>query len=163
MTKTQNSAAFSQSITSTNVVAIPAIPKRILITENVSVWYDSVKEALEELVHLPSGWDGYDAAPVSFVNANFALRMLEKTCSLESQPPQIVPGTTGDLQIEWHTMNGDIELHVRAPNDVHAWRAVAGEDSEGEELELTNDFSVIAQWVKDLMEPSISAEATAAR
>ena len=127
------------------------------------MWYDSVKEQLEELVHLPIGWDGYNAVPVSFVNANFALRMLEKTCGLESEPPQIVPGTMGDLQIEWHTMNGDIELHVRAPNDVHAWRAETAGDSEGEELELTNDFSVIAQWVKNIMEPSISAETTAAR
>ena len=163
MTKTQSNAAFSRLITSTNVIAIPAIPKRILITENVSMWYGPVKEQLEELVHLPPGWDGYSAVPVSFVNANFALRMLEKTCGLESMPPQIVPGTAGDLQIEWHTMDGDIELHVRAPNDVHAWRAMVGGDSQGEELELTTDFSVIAQWVKEIMEPLISAEATAAR
>lgn len=163
MTKTQYNAAFSQAITSTNVIAIPSIPKRILISENVSVWYDSVKEQLEELVHLPQGWDGYNAVPVSFVNANFALRMLEKSCGLESKPPQIVPGTTGDLQIEWHTMNGDIELHINAPNDVDAWRAMAGGDPEGEELKLTNDFSAVAHWVKEIMEPSISAEATAAR
>ena len=163
MTKTQSNAAFSRLITSTNVIEIPAIPKRILITENVSMWYGPVKEQLEELVHLPPGWDGYSAVPVSFVNANFALRMLEKTCGLESMPPQIVPGTAGDLQIEWHTMDGDIELHVRAPNDVHAWRAMVGGDSQGEELELTTDFSVIAQWVKEIMEPLISAESTAAR
>jgi hypothetical protein len=129
----------------------------------LSAWYDPVKQQFEERVHLPSGWDGYNAVPASFVNANFALRMLEKTCGLESEPPQIVPGTAGDLQIEWHTMNGDIELHLRAPNDVYAWRAVAGEDSQGEELELTTDFSVVAQWAKEIMESLISAEATAAR
>ena len=147
---------------STNVVEIPGVQARILITENVSVWSNSVKKQLEDLVRLPVGWDGYGAVPVSFVNATFALRMLEKTCGLETCAPQIVPGAAGDLQIEWHTFKGDIELHVRAPNSVHAWHAMTGGNPDGEELELTNDFAVVAQWVREIVEPLIGAAATAA-
>lgn len=80
--------------------------------------------------------------------------MLEKICGLETDAPQIVPSTEGDLQIEWHTMKGDIELHVRAPNSVHAWRAISGGHPDREELELTNDFAAIAQWMKDIVEPA---------
>lgn len=165
MTSTQSNAAFSLGISgtsSTNVVQLPSSPARILITENVSSWSGAVKKRLEELIKLPAGWDGYQGIHVSFENANFALRVLDAICGLETRVPQIVPGAAGDLQIEWHTLNGDIELHVRAPNDVHAWRALTGGDPDGEELDLTNDFAAIGQWVKEISEPPIAAAAAAA-
>jgi hypothetical protein len=39
---------------------------------------------------------------------------------------------------------------------------MTGGDPDGEELELTNDFAVIAQWVREITEPPIAAAATAA-
>ncbi len=161
MIRTQSNSAFSLA-SSTNVIQLPGSQERILINENVSTWGDTVKKRLEELIQLSAGWDGYQGVHVSFENANFAFRVLDAICGLQTRAPQIVPGAAGDLQIEWHTLNGDIELHVRAPNDVHAWRAMTGGDPDGEELELTNDFAVIAQWVREITEPPIAAAATAA-
>jgi hypothetical protein len=37
---------------------------------------------------------------------------------------------------------------------------VAG-NPEGEELVLKNDFTVVAQWVKEITEPAIAAKAAA--
>ena len=161
MIRTQSNSAFSLA-SSTSVIQLPGSQERILINENVSTWGDTVKKRLEELIQLSAGWDGYQGVHVSFENANFAFRVLDAICGLETRAPQIVPGAAGDLQIEWHTLTGDIELHVRAPNDVHAWRAMTGGDPDGEELELTNDFAVIAQWVREITEPPIAAAATAA-
>ena len=98
---------------------------------------------------------------MSFQNANFALRMLEAICGVETRTPQIVPGSAGDLQIEWHTLEGDLEIHVLGPNNVHAWRAMIDGNPEGEELLLKNDFAVVAQWVKEITEPPIAARAAA--
>ena len=53
-----------------------------------------------------------------------------------------------------------MELHVRAPNDVHAWRVKS--DGLEEELLLANDFSAIVAWIKELVEPSIAIKAAAA-
>ncbi len=131
----------------------------ILITEPIREWRDAAIARLNELVRLDRGWDGYRGLPVSFENANFALRMLEATCRADAPVPQIVPGANGDLQIEWHAQNTDIELHVRAPNDVHAWRMTPATQPNGEEIFLTNDFTVVANWVKEIAEP---ANATAA-
>ncbi len=164
MTRTQSNAAFSLDVsgTSTNIVRMPAQRARILISENVSTWCHSVMEQLEMLTQLPAGWDGYQGVHVTFENAYFTLRMLEAICGPETIAPQIVPGEAGDLQIEWHTMKGDIELHVIAPNDVSAWRALTGDDSDGEELELTNDFTAVTEWVREIAEPTTGAETTAA-
>jgi hypothetical protein len=157
----QSTSAFSSIGSSTNKVVALAGPVRLLINENVSPWGDKITERLEHLIRLDHGWDGYQARPVSFVNASFALQMLNNICGVETPAPQIVPGVSGDLQIEWHTLQGDLELHVKGPNNVHAWRAMANGDSDGMEMDFTNDFAVVAQWVREVTEPPIAAAAAA--
>lgn len=116
---------------------------------------------LNELVALEQGWDGYGAPAVSFENANFALKVLEAICASSCPPPQMVPGTDCDVQMEWHTHAGDIEIHVQGPNRVHAWRHFAYEGAVPEALELTNDFTPIAGWIASIAEAQV-AEAAAA-
>lgn len=166
MTRTQTTATLSEgaeaiSSSTNNVVPISSRPVRILISEYNSPWLDEVTDRLQKLIRLRPGWDGYQGRPVSFLSANFALQMLNNICGPETRTPQIVPGTAGDLQIEWHTQQGDIELYVMSPNNVHAWRALSGGNPEGEELKLTVDFAAVAQWVRDITEPPIAAAAAA--
>lgn len=134
---------------------------RTLISDPVRTWRDDVVQRLNELTSLPDGWDGYTGRPVSFETAYFALRLLEATCGSDAPVPQLVPGSDGDLQLEWHLGSSDIELHVRGPNDVTAWRAVDGAEVEFEELNLTNDFTTVVGWIRALSEP-ISDDASAA-
>ena len=132
------------------------------LTALVQDWKPTVEARLQELVRLARGWDGYQGQPVSFGNAVFAFRMLESTCSEDTPVPEIVPGSSGDLQLEWHLSGGEIELHVRAPNDVHAWRFLAGDSQLQEELTLSTDFSLVARWLRDLTETSLASRAAAA-
>jgi hypothetical protein len=164
MIASQANSAYTRAAASpaTNVVAIPTTSKRLLISEPERNWRDPVAKRLEELIRLERGWDGYRGAPVSFEIAHFAVRMLEVACGLETPIPQIVPGSQGDLQIEWHTERGDIELDVLAPNSVFAWRRTASTGPDGEEIQLTNDFSQVAVWIKELTEPSRAIGTTAA-
>lgn len=134
--------------------------QRVTISEVSGQWQVAVKQRLEELIRLEEGWDGYTAFPVSFNNAMFAFRMLESICRQDTLAPQIVPGPSGDLQIEWHTPQGDIELWVRGPNNVHAWREMY-ESEEGEEIDLTTDFSAVSEWVKEVTEKTIAVAAAA--
>ena len=135
---------------------------RLMVSQPIRAWREAVMSRLNELCCLPKGWDGYKADPVSFETANFALRMLDAACSPGAPIPSIVPGPNRDLQVEWHLLEGDIELHVRSPNDVHAWRFCASTDEDGDELELTNDFTVVADWIKELSERSLASQSTAA-
>lgn len=122
----------------------------------------AVVARLEELIRLESGWDGYEGQPVGFGNAVFALRMFESISAVDTPAPAIVPGSSGDLQLEWHLPAGEIELHVRAPNVVHAWRFLAGAHPFEQELTLSTDFSEVAKWLHDLTEAPLAPHATAA-
>jgi len=127
--------------------------RRVLIDYVEELWDAGITEKLQDHIKLKRGWDGYRAMPVSFTTAVFALRMLEKICGPGAPAPAIVPGVEGDLQLEWHTAKGDIELHVLAPNVVHAWHAKVDDDNpDGEEKELKTDFSIVVEWVKDITE-----------
>ena len=149
-------AAFSACV----VAFTTANPKLMIIQPNFE-WRKAAEERLEKLVRLHVGWDGYSGQPVGLQNAIFALHMLDAMCGPSAGSPQFVPGVDGDLQIEWHTLRGDIELHVIEPNHVRAWRSLVGAPSHEEEVELTNEFSKVAAWVQEITEPP-RANATAA-
>ena len=113
----------------------------------------AAKHRLQELCELPNGWDGYQAKTVSYEVANFAFAMLKQIYIAGTAPPQIVPGPNGDLQLEWHTECGDVELHVSAPYKVHAWRSFVAAPENAEECELTSNFTPIARWVREVFFP----------
>lgn len=162
MTFIKFNPATSASASENKIYFLSKLRPRIFITENTFPWFEEVKGRLEYLIRLERGWDGYKGLPVNFDNAYFALQMLESICGTETHAPQIVPGVAGDLQIEWHTLKGDIELHVKAPNDVDAWILEADGDEAGVERSLTTDFTEIAMWVQNITEQPIATHAAAA-
>ncbi len=161
----------SQSISAFTSWRCPSLPSNVVdlgysrrgrITEPLRSWRDAVVIRLNELVALEPGWDGYRAGPVTFENANFALRMLEVSCDIDAPTPQIVPGVAGDLQVEWHIGDTDIELDIRAPYRVHAWVRNEQTGSDGEESDLTNDFTIVAKWLRNLSDSSKATNPAAA-
>lgn len=152
----------ANAVFSSNVIPIPIASVRQVVFEPNHGWREVVMKRLEELLRLDRGWDGYRGEPLSLENAAFALRMLEAVCGPDVSPPQLVPGPSGDVQIEWHTLKGDIELHVLAPNRVHAWRQLVGCDEDGESLDLTVDFGSVAAWVRAMTEPDLAIAPAAA-
>lgn len=135
---------------------------RVVVVPVERAWRNEVMKRLERLMRLTPGWDGYRAQAVTLDTVTFTLQMLESTCGDKIPAPEIVPGISGDVQVEWHTDTVDIELHVRAANSVHAWRYTANTGPDGEELELSVDFKPIIGWINDLVEPPVDADTAAA-
>jgi hypothetical protein len=136
------------------------MPNRLIVGDAPCDWRALVIDRLDRLVGLPVGWDGYRAPPVAFATAYFALQMLNSICADNTKAPQIVPGSSGDLQVEWHSDDTTIELHVHAPNAVTAYRESSA-IPDGEEVELSNDFRVVLLWIRE-MSGAASAAVTAA-
>jgi hypothetical protein len=153
-------AAANPAFTSNIQRAFP-MPRRLIVGDRSPFWWDAATERLQDLVLLDRGWDGYRAPPVSFEIAHFTLDMLRAVCPTDMPSPQLIPGTSGDLQVEWHYPTGEIELHVRAPNSVSAWRRSASVP-DGEEVTLTNDFVVVLGWIREMLgDPSGTLTAAA--
>lgn len=160
MTDTQ--ANRSLGTVNTEYISESSVPPiGYFMTDSGQKWREPVIKRLDELVALQPGWDGYEAVPVTFQNAYFAMEMLDACCRGDAPIPQIVPGTSGDLQIEWHLERGDIELHILAPNDVRAWYADENTGFDGEEVPLTNDFNIVIGWIENLTEPTRATVPTA--
>lgn len=70
-------------------------------------------DKIRELLTLPVGWDGYESPPVSLRNMAFALAILD---FLQLSRPQMVPGSGGSLQLEWHLKTVSIEIYIATPN-----------------------------------------------
>jgi hypothetical protein len=150
-------------ITKDVVSEAPVTPVGYLMTDSGQKWREPVIRRLNELAALQPGWDGYEGVPVTFENAYFAMQVLEACCRGDDPTPQIVPGTSGDLQIEWHLERGDIELHILGPNDVRAWHADENTGFDGEEVPLTNDFNMVLRWIRNLTEPTRATVPAASR
>jgi hypothetical protein len=123
---------------------------RYIVQTPCASWRDPAIARFNELGALQNGWDGYGSGPVLGSTIHFALSVLDKVCQPNTPIPAIVPGSEGDLQIEWHTADTAIELHVIAPNRVHAWRRNRATGTSGEEFNLSNDFTVVANWIRYL-------------
>jgi hypothetical protein len=162
MGETAMNAASTSTAFSSNVVPLPSANSKLPVFEPDYIWREATIKHLEKLVRLPVGWDGYRGLPVSLLNANFALKMLDAICGIGAADPQIVPGLEGDLQIEWHTLKGDVELHVLGPNRVHGWRRLVGPVPKEDELELDIEFSAVAAWVREITEQPRAFDVAAA-
>lgn len=164
MNSSRATSAFSVGSSSGSPKVLNFAPPvaRITMNDTSNPWARDLERQLESLIQLREGWDGYRARPVSFSIAVFAHNMLGRLFLQGLPPPDLVPGYAGDVQAEWHIGNTDIELHVRAPNNVIAWRATPATGEDGEEIELKNDFTVVGDWIKQLVEADHANAAAAA-
>jgi hypothetical protein len=145
-----------------NVVPLGRSGKTVL-SERSSIWIEPTKIRLDDLVSkLPDNWDGYGGVAVNFLNAHFAVNMLNSICKTDTPAPSIVPGQRGDLQIEWHTNRFDIELHILGPNKVWAFLDDLQSNQLPQEIELENDFTIVTNWVKALTEAEVATKSAAA-
>lgn len=143
----------STSAFSNNRIQSLGMPRKaVTMSEPEYNWGEAITQKLDELINLEQGWDGYNACPVSFANASFAQALLKEICNADTPPPQIVPGTDGDLQIEWHIQDIDIELHVVQPYNVRFWTNDEQLCPNGNEVQLTTVYNVVLPVIRKLTE-----------
>jgi hypothetical protein len=147
------SDATAFSTKQSTVVPYPRTNNSIRVPGSGYRHHNQVANELQALIRLETGWDGYRAKPVSLHNVHYALNILEKICSDESPDPQIFPGTNGDLQLEWHINDIDIELHIVRPNDVYFWTNDPQICPDGDEIHIIgSDFTRVSGKIKELTE-----------
>ena len=91
----------------------------------------------------------------------FAANLIERLFVDDVPPPQLVPGTDGTLQMEWHRNGFDVEIDVLAPYEVVAVRRDLRTGRVDEE-NLEADYSVLGGWIADLKDKAAFEARTSA-
>jgi hypothetical protein len=154
-----SSSVFS---TMNGVTSLGIADPKSRLSEPPIHWWKQIEARLKELSRLDRGWDGYDGVPMRFEVGAFARDLLSKVYEQSPYPPQLIPGSDGCIQIEWHHKGNSIELDIRDVFDFVAWRKNAATGPSGEEHHLTNDFTIINYWLKDFFEMTTRNAASAA-
>ncbi len=132
-----------------NIYSISPAQTWVRVETPRSKWISDLKVRFDEITSLPKGWDGYDGRPVTFNTAQFAANLIEQLFIDGVPSPNLVPGSDGTVQIEWHRNQYDIEIDVLGPYEVVAFRRDQRTGNE-EELELQMDFTALARWIDGL-------------
>ena len=143
---------FVQSESKTS--SLPNRGSRVRVANPRSRWMSELQKDFDDLSQLPRGWDGYDGRPVSFNCALFAANLIERLYVEGVPAPQIVPGSDGTIQIEWHENQFDVEILVLGPYEVFAVRRNIG-TGEITEMELQTDFNLLSDWIVELEESQV--------
>ena len=119
-------------------------------SRNLHELADSFRDDIFKLTKLSYGWDGYDGIPVKTEIADFAIRIINEIVCFDMSRPSVVPGSDGTLQLEWHKNGYSVEIDIMEPYAVTAER-IDLVSNENIEIELTDDFSILSNWLKDLV------------
>jgi hypothetical protein len=156
--------AFSRALVSANVAATAAPTSNASATlararafprfvqayeESERKWQIDIQNQLVEHVQMAEGWDGYGAPAPSMDTAFFALLVLNKIMRTRSPIPQVVPSSTGGIQLEWHEKDIDLELHIFAPYQCEMWfQDHRQAEQPPTSLELAADFGPLNEPMK---------------
>lgn len=112
------------------------------------LWWDSIEARLAVLRQLPQDWNGYGAAPLNADTVNRAAGVLASLTDHSTPEPSIVPAVRGGVQIEWHTMVGDLEIEFRPSGGTQVLfsEATTGQDTELDDVSL----EALRQFVRSL-------------
>ncbi|MBY3157189.1 hypothetical protein HFO56_33230 [Rhizobium laguerreae] len=90
-----------------------------------------VARRLDELCLLAPGWDGYQGRAVTAKTAARVHALLAACLSPAGRYPSIVPGSSGDVQVEWHRGGVDLEIGITEEEHVTFSFAYGDADPEG--------------------------------
>jgi hypothetical protein len=114
--------------------SVPKLEARI--TGEVPAWLKNTVDRLSTLSQLRNNWDSYGALPIGLTAHLSAAQLLGLVMSDDIPQPDIVPTTSGGIQIEWHTANIDLELEIAANGHL----SVFFEDAQGEHDSIDEDL-----------------------
>ena len=91
---------------------------------------------LKELLELPEGWDSYGASVITDEAIVGAVDVLERLrLPMVAPQPDVVPGSSGSVQLEWHRSGADVEIHISSAGHATAFLSGSGEYVEFETID----------------------------
>jgi len=110
-----------------------------------AVWADQLTKNIERLRQLTTGWDGPRSLPIdhSLLNrVSGLIRLALAPLGRDARAPFVVPLPSGGVQVEWHTVRGELECELAANGTASVWIKDHGSayEFETEGAQAVNQF-----------------------
>jgi hypothetical protein len=102
-----------------------------------------------DLLRLPPDWDGYGANVIDPQPLVAAYRFSVDFLRINSPAPQVVPLSSGGVQLEWHREDVDLEIEfdVGSPPSAYFCDSAVGEEHE---CVLPEGTVLVREWIARL-------------
>jgi hypothetical protein len=102
----------------------PQAPKRVVIVESCLLWPDWAKSTVDEffrLLDLRPNWDSYGAPAIHATSVETAMSLLLEVMHDDTEPPTVIPTSSGGVQLEWHARGIDLEVEVGPTGSIQVY------------------------------------------
>ena len=144
----EQSLASSRRSGDSLVRVVPSNLVTPILSQPRPQWINPTVARLESLAQLPEDWDSYGASPVRTSRIQQAYGLLQSIMDDETPAPDLVPTANGSIQIEWHTLGVELEIHLLSDADLDVYFV----DLEGTEGPLEGVLSYDVTRLRTLMQ-----------
>jgi len=112
-------------------------------------WKRALESRFDELRNLELNWDGYGGEPLDPKVEQTCKQILSEIHLSEVSAPDLMPGSDGSVQIEWHENKCDLEIHILKSQQIFVYfndHLKEGSD----ELLFDERFSTLFKYVRRL-------------
>jgi len=88
-----------------------------LLTEDPG-WLDVLVAGLARIAQLPPNWDSYRAPAISIDAIRSAVEVMKFHATQRTPAPEVVPLSSGGVQLEWHENGVDFEISCRSDQTI---------------------------------------------
>lgn len=115
-------------------------------------WNVKLSKNIERLRNLSRGWDGPRSLPINASLLNRVSALIREALAplgTNACAPFVVPLPSGGVQVEWHTVRGELEFEFAANGTASIWVRDHGTDHEFETegAKAFNQFVLWASWL----------------
>ena len=110
-------------------------------------WFFPSVNALLDLLSLPPGWNSHSAKRIAPQNVTAVIELLGVLLDFDTPPPAVVPRVKGNIQLEWHTDQVDIEVYIDSPINVRFFAEDVTKDQVAEGP-LAGREEELRMWLK---------------
>jgi hypothetical protein len=101
-------------------------------------WLEPVVRRMNYLLNLKEGWDSYGARPINIMSAHAVIRFIS-LFGVGVATPDVFPLANGNLQLEWDSENGSVEVEVASSGRV-SFVASQGDGDHAERADISFDI-----------------------
>lgn len=114
------------------------------------MWLVPIKVRLEKIADLPENWDSYGANRIKESSVISAFNLLLEIMKDDTPVPQIVPTPEGNVQLEWHERDMELEIEVKSNTLLDVYCDDLRSNDEPYEKELEYDLGKLTGFIDKL-------------